>query len=178
MTEEKEETGDGPPPYPAGTEDAWLAENIRDTRERTEPKMSQGELARRMEALGWPWWQQTVRRVEEGSRKLTPGEASAVARILGTSLARLMMPGREASAIDLLDRGTGAVIDAHEQIAGWTESLAGAQENLARSVAETEAAGLGASAPLSGPLREARDALGLTAESAVELGRKDGEADR
>lgn len=173
--EEPEETEGGPPPLPAGTEDAWLAENVRASRKRC--KMSQGELARRMKELGWPYHQQTVRRIEEGDRKVTPGEGKAIARILGTSLTRLMMPGREASAIGLLDRGTGAVLDAYEQIASWTEALDGTQDHLAATVSETESAGFAESPALAGPLAEARHALGLTAESAVALGREDAEAD-
>jgi transcriptional regulator with XRE-family HTH domain len=42
-------------------------------------KLSQGELARRMAGWGFPFYQQTVRRIEEGRRKVSVGEAAALA---------------------------------------------------------------------------------------------------
>lgn len=168
-----EETESGPPPLKAGVEDAWLAENIREARESL--KMSQGELARRMRDLDYRWWQQTVRRVEEGTRNVVAGEAAALARILGTSVTRLMMPGRKASTIALLDTGTARAGEAWEQVESWTAALAAAQRQLARTVAETEEGEFADDPEVAGALADARQALGLTAAGAVESGLEDRE---
>lgn len=163
-SQDTEGTEGGSPPLKAGVEDAWLAGNIREARKRA--RMSQGELARRMAELGWPWHQQTVRRAEDGSRKIIAGELQALARILGMRADRLMMPGREASAMALLERSVNSAQDAWEQIARWAESLSAAQRQLALTVSETEAADFRDSPAIAELLREAREALGLTAESA------------
>src|SRR5271165_3299445 len=72
------------PPARAGVIDERVAERIREQRE--EVGLSQSELARRMAALGWPWHPQTVQRIEGNQRKVTIGEAEALAGILGTSI--------------------------------------------------------------------------------------------
>ena len=92
------------PATPAGVADTNFAANVRETRERL--KMSQGELARRMSDQGIPYYQQTVRRVEDGKRKVSVGEGGALAEILRTTVDRLTWPGREASTAALLDRVT------------------------------------------------------------------------
>lgn len=46
----------------------------------------QGRIAETMSALGWPWHQQTVARVEHGDRMVRLGEAVALAAILGIDL--------------------------------------------------------------------------------------------
>ena len=83
-----------PDAEPAGLVDERFATNIREERQRQ--KLSQGELARRMAQLGFPYYQQTIRRIEEGRRKVSVGEAEALARIFGTSVDRLTWPGRVA----------------------------------------------------------------------------------
>lgn len=60
-----------------GLTDQQFALIIREARERL--KMSQGELARQMAARGFPYYQQTIRRIEEGRRKVSVGEAVALA---------------------------------------------------------------------------------------------------
>src|SRR6516225_3147504 len=71
------ENEQAPSAEPAGLADERFATNIREERERQ--KLSQGELARRMAERGFPFYQQTVRRIEEGRRKVSVGEAAALA---------------------------------------------------------------------------------------------------
>ena len=81
---------EGPDADPAGVVDELFAIQVRETRERL--KMSQGELARQMSARGFPYYQQTVRRIEDRQRKVSVGEAKALAEILGTTIDRLTEP--------------------------------------------------------------------------------------
>jgi DNA-binding transcriptional MerR regulator len=81
---------EGPGADPAGVVDKLFAIQVRETRERL--KMSQGELARQMSARGFPYYQQTVRRIEDSQRKVSVGEAKALAEILGTTIDRLTEP--------------------------------------------------------------------------------------
>jgi DNA-binding transcriptional MerR regulator len=81
---------EGPIADPAGVVDELFAIQVRETRERL--KMSQGELARQMSARGFPYYQQTVRRIEDSQRKVSVGEAKALAEILGTTIDRLTEP--------------------------------------------------------------------------------------
>lgn len=169
--EKAEETEGGPPPIRAGVEDGWLAANVREMRGSL--GLSQGEIARRMSDLGWPWYQQTVRRIEDGTRKAGAGEAKALARILGTSVDRLMMPGREASSAGLLERAMGPALRAWEEISGWTAELEAAQHRLALTIDQIERGEYRDSPLVARLLGEARKALGLTAESAVRHGREE-----
>src|ERR1700733_12223766 len=82
--------GEGPGADPAGVVDELFAIQVRETRERL--KMSQGELARQMSARGFPYYQQTVRRIEDSQRKASVGEAKALAEILATTIDRLPEP--------------------------------------------------------------------------------------
>lgn len=167
-----EDADNGAAGFRAGVEDDWLAANVRESRARL--GLSQGEVARRMADLGWPWYQQTVRRIEEGSRRAGAGEAKALARIFGTTVDRLMMPGREASAGALLETRTARAYGAWEQISGATASLAAAQRQL--SLTAGVAVADFPESPLIGRLLgEARRALALTAEGAVKHGKAAGE---
>jgi transcriptional regulator with XRE-family HTH domain len=69
--------------------DRRFAEIVHD--ERKALKLSQGELARRMAGWGFPFYQQTIRRIEEGKRKVSIGEAVAltVALRLDINLSKL-----------------------------------------------------------------------------------------
>jgi transcriptional regulator with XRE-family HTH domain len=157
----------------AGVEDANLAANVREGRQRA--GMSQGELARRMKAAGWPWHQQTTRRVEEGSRQVGAGEAAALARILGTTVTRLLMPGRKASLAYLLDMAAGRAREAHEQVASWTASLEAARRQLSVTIAEALESPYAESPEIAGLIREAQAAAGLDPRDAVAEGIADGD---
>jgi transcriptional regulator with XRE-family HTH domain len=173
LAEEEEE---GPAAEPAGIVDELFAIQVRETRERL--KMSQGELARRMSARGFPYYQQTVRRIEDGRRKVSVGEAKALAEILGTTVDRLTWPGREASAAVLLDLSIGRALQAYEQIASWTATLLWALAQLGTTVGETEDKTFREVEKMQEILREAAEVLKLTPEAAVEMGRKDHEEGR
>src|ERR1700749_5147214 len=99
-TQLEHEENEDPPPERAGVADEQFAAGVREQRELL--KMSQGELARRMDARGFPYYQQTVRRIEDGRRKVSVGEAKAIAEILKTTVERLTWPTREASIAALL----------------------------------------------------------------------------
>lgn len=171
----REESAEGEgPPVPqirAGAEDRNLAGNVRDLRERL--GISQGELARRMADLGWPWHQQTTRRVEDGSRKVSAGEAAALARILGTSVTRLMMAGRQASLAYLLDSFTGRAHEAYGQVAAWTAQLQAARGHLARTAREAKASPWATAPEMAALIREAAAACGLDPQDAVTEGLED-----
>lgn len=155
----------------AGLADERFATNVRETRERL--KMSQGELARQMAERGFPYYQQTVRRIEEGRRKVSVGEAKALADILGNSMERLTWPGRAASAAGFLDMTIGRAEGAWGQIAAWTVSLLHKQRQLEISTGEAERAGFYGSAKVGEIVREGHDVLKLTPEKGVEQGRRD-----
>ncbi|MGH3201088.1 MAG: helix-turn-helix transcriptional regulator [Streptosporangiaceae bacterium] len=173
LTEEEKE---GPVAEPAGVVDELFAIQVRETRERL--KMSQGELARQMSARGFSYYQQTVRRIEDGRRKVGVGEAKALAQILGTTVDRLTWPGREASAAALLDMSIARAEQAYEQIASWTATLLWALGQLGTTVGETEGKSFREAEKMAGILREAADVLRLTPEAAVEMGRRDHEEGR
>jgi transcriptional regulator with XRE-family HTH domain len=159
---------------PAGLADEWFAANIREERARL--KMSQGELARQMAERGFPYYQQTVRRIEEGRRKVSVGEAKALAKILGTTMDRLTWPGQSASAAALLSTYTGRAYSAQEQIATWTGTLLHAQFQLELTIEETERADCFGSEDVGRLVDEAKMAQALTPEEAIAQGRQDHEA--
>lgn len=169
--EEPEEAEPGIPLIKAGVEDARLAENVREHRQRL--GWSQGELARRMSDLGWPWHQQTTRRVEDGGRKVSAGEAAALARILGTTVARLMMPGRQASIAYLLDTFTARAHEAYGQVAAWTASLEAARRQLAHTVGEAKASPWAEAPQIADLVRAASEACGLDPGDALAEGIED-----
>src|ERR1700760_1636093 len=112
---------EGSPPERAGVTDELFAAAVREARERR--KMSQGELARRMADRGFPYYQQTVRRIEDGRRKVSVGEAKSLAQILETTIDQLPWPTQEASAAALLDMNIRRAGQAYEEIGRWTGTL-------------------------------------------------------
>lgn len=165
MSEEPEDEAPEPPPIRAGTQDAWLAANIRDARIRA--GMSQGELGRRMKELDWPWSQQTVARTEDAARKVGAAEAAAIARIMSTTVDRLLMPGREASLMSLLDVTTGRVLTAWERAVDWGSELLTAQWHLAGTLEDAAASEFAADPRVAGLIAEGKQAMTLTPESAA-----------
>ena len=169
--EPSEPIGDGPPPMPAGLADEQFAANVRDERERKQ--MSQADLAARMRERGWSWHPQTVQKIEAGHRKVSVGEAEALARLLGTTMERLTWPGRAASAAAFLDAINGRAISAWGQVESWTSTLMYSQWQLGITADEAERAGFYGMAEIREMVTEARDVLTWTPEGAVESGRKD-----
>jgi transcriptional regulator with XRE-family HTH domain len=119
---------------PAGLADERFAANIRETRERL--KMSQGELARQMAERGFPYYQQTIRRIEEGRRKVSVGEAKALAVILGTTMDRLTWPGQVAAAAYLMEIAIGRAQQAWDDITRGTTTLLYAHATLEHIAAQ------------------------------------------
>lgn len=149
----------------AGVIDELFAQRVREQREQV--GMSQSELGRRMAALGWPWHPQTVQRVEGGTRKVSIGEAEAIAEILGTSTLMLTTLGREATLGYLLGETLWRVRDAWKQISAWAATFSHQHSQLATTVDEAEKSPFRDSEHIAGLLGEAREALELNAEDAV-----------
>ena len=160
----------GPPPVPAGLADERFADNIREERERQ--GKSQAGIAKLMRERGWPYHPQTVQRIEAGHRKVSVGEAEALARILSTTVDRLTWPGRAASAAAFLDQGIARVQNAAEEIAAQTSNLLYGQWQLATSAGEAERAGYHQSSRIRDLATEARTVLEYTPEQAIEAGRE------
>ena len=163
------ENEQAPSAEPAGLADERFATNIREERERQ--KLSQGELARRMAERGFPYYQQTIRRIEEGRRKVSVGEAKALAEILGTTMDRLTLPGQVAAAAYMMNFAAAGAQRAWNDIASHTTMLLAARatlEHLAAQMIERDYLG-------SDKIREivtaAAQAAEMTPEAAVLAGR-------
>lgn len=103
--------------------DERIAGNVRALREQRE--MSQSALAKAMSDHGLQWHQQTVYKVENGTRPLRAAELAALARILKTSLDRFMWTGAEANE-------SAAVYDAAATLrARWDEASIAVRRLLA-----------------------------------------------
>lgn len=77
------------PPAPSYAD--LLARNLRAA--RAAARISQVEVAERMNSLGFPEWRrQTVARVEKAERKTSAEEVFWLSYVLGASVARLMVP--------------------------------------------------------------------------------------
>ena len=72
-------------PVPAEQE---IARKVRALRQAS--GWSQDELARRMAGHGWPWYAQTVARVEGGRRHLRIGELETLAAIFAVTASALL----------------------------------------------------------------------------------------
>jgi transcriptional regulator with XRE-family HTH domain len=160
-----------PDAVPAGLVDERFATNIRELRGKE--KLSQGELARRMAELGFPYYQQTIRRIEEGRRKVSVGEAEALARILGTSIDRLTWPGQVASAAYLMDTSIARAQRAWNDIARATARLLWSLGQLRGVAADVEKRDCLGSDHIREIVREAGMVLGMNPEDAVRTGRAD-----
>lgn len=160
-----------PDPEVATLVNERLATNLRTERERQ--RMSQADLARKMADQGWPYYPQTIHRIESGQRKVTLGEAWSLASILKTTIDRLAWPTREASAQHLLIRSTVSARRAYRAIANGTAQLLHSQGQLELTLSEVERSPFRDSERLRGPVEEAREILVVTPEQAVMDGREE-----
>ena len=176
LEHEEHEEHEGPPPERAGVTDELFAAAVREARERR--KMSQGELARRMADRGFPYYQQTVRRIEDGRRKVSVGEAKALAQILETTIDQLTWPTQEASAAAQLDMNITRAGQAYEEIGRWTGTLMWALGQLETTVANTMGMTFHEPRKMQILLREAEAVLKFTPEGAVASMRAAREAER
>lgn len=154
-----------------GVADERFAVNLREQREIQ--GTSQAELARQMKERGWSWHPQTVQRVEGGHRKVTIGEAQAIAAILRTTADRLTWPGQAASVAALLETTAGRAYEAWEQITAWASSLLYAQHQLAITLSEVEGRQYLGSDKIQEIVHDARQAKELAAEDAVKAARQE-----
>lgn len=75
--------------------------NVKDRRERQ--GLSQGDIAEAVTDLGLPMLQQTVYRIEAGSRAVRLEEAAAVAEVLGNTVVELFEAPEVKSLVEALD---------------------------------------------------------------------------
>lgn len=127
---ERQEPGDGrpgEPPAPApGAIDQQVAASLRSRRDRLD--LSQADVAAAMVAAGWEKFHpQTIHRIENGNRKVTVGEAEALARILGTTLTRLQWAEGEEAAISYGEQAIGNLRRAASEVASAVAQLHAAQ---------------------------------------------------
>ncbi|MFG2002319.1 helix-turn-helix transcriptional regulator [Spirillospora sp. NPDC048911] len=91
--EPPEEAVEGEPEIPTTTPDERFATNLRQHRERR--GLSQAELARLMSEAGYPMHQQTIAKIESGSRPVRLAEAVQLARALDTTIDMLILSPRD-----------------------------------------------------------------------------------
>jgi transcriptional regulator with XRE-family HTH domain len=161
----------GSPPIAPGVIDEWVAWNIRLRRENL--GMSQADLAQKMAVLGWKYHPQTVHRIESGNRKVTVGEAEALARIFNTTVDSLTWPDMvthtSAWFILFIERADAAF----EQIVAQVRELLFDREHLERALAQVERAGIGEDEFVRERIDDARSVLdNANPEQAVEVGRE------
>ena len=156
MPDAQDET-DPAAPAAAGVIDEWVAWNIRLRREAL--GWSQADLAKEMAALGWKYYPQTVHRVEQGQRKVTIGEAEALARLFAVTVDALTWPDMATHTAAWLGVFTARADAAFEQIAAQTQELLFDREHLERALAEIDERGIGAREGAAEAAGEARSVL-------------------
>lgn len=166
------QTDDSPPQAAAGVIDEWVAWNVRIRRENL--GWSQADLAQKMAALGWKWHPQTAGRVEVGQRKVTIGEAEALARIFSTTVDRLTWPDMVTHAAAWFGVFTARADAAFEQIVTQVRELLFDREHLERALAEIDRLGIGDREGVREALEDALSVLEKSAPGqAVEAGREE-----
>jgi transcriptional regulator with XRE-family HTH domain len=84
---------------------------------RLQAGLTQKQLAAQMRDRGWSSFeQQTITRYEAGQRRLTPGEADALAAMLGTDLLSLMRPVGIARQSGSILRAVRELLEARSQL--------------------------------------------------------------
>jgi transcriptional regulator with XRE-family HTH domain len=159
----------GTPQAGPGVIDEWVAWNIRIRRENL--GWSQADLAKAMAALGWKYHPQTVHRIESGQRKVTIGEAEALARIFSVTVDALTWPDMMTHTAAWFGAFIERADTAFEQIIAQTRELLFAREHLKRAIAEVEGRGIAGRDEVRGAVAGARSVLESTdPEQAVEAG--------
>jgi transcriptional regulator with XRE-family HTH domain len=120
--------------------DRRVAADLRAARERA--GLTQGQLADKMRSGGWPTFhQQTITRYEGGQRRLTTGEADALAAALGTTLTTLMRPEGLARESWLLLDAARRLRETSDQITALRLRQGNARAELERLVRQARDAG-------------------------------------
>lgn len=117
--------------------DERLGANVRALREGK--GIAQAELARLMSAAGHPWHQSTVARAEAGRQAVRASEAEALARILGTTVDRLLWAGPEAGEAALAGRALGRLRQDWREAAGAVARLHAARASAERAAGRAAA---------------------------------------
>lgn len=176
ISDKPEAAGDGggrrvQPAPAAGVIDEWVAWNVRLHRENR--SWSQADLAQKMAAAGWKYHPQTVHRVESGQRKVTIGEAEALARIFGTTVDSLTWPDMVTHTSAWLGMFIARADTAFGQIVTQTRELLFDREHLERALAEIGRRGIGDHEDVRAHINDARSVLDdANPEQAVEAGRE------
>ena len=122
-------------------DDALFAANIVSIRERA--GMSQAELARRLNSLGWDSvYQTTISRIEKGDRPVRVGEARLIARALNVELSTMMLSISENHQAGQLAFAREELVRAERAIRDGAEQWYLAHEQLQEVVAEIKASGI------------------------------------
>lgn len=162
----------GLPHFAPGVIDDWVAANIRAYREQL--GMSQADVAQKMAALGWKYYPQTVHRIESGQRKVTVGEAQALAQLFNTTVEGLTWPDLAKNAAAWFTMFADRADDAFTKIVVQVRELLFAREYLTQGLADAERRGMGDQEAVRVSLMRARATLdSATPESAVDVGQAD-----
>jgi FtsZ-interacting cell division protein YlmF/DNA-binding XRE family transcriptional regulator len=107
--------------------DERFARNLRDARERH--GLSQADVASEMTKAGFSFHQQTVAKIESGSRTVRLSEAEKLASVLGTSVGVLTLPPHDVQKVRRLNKVTfdlrraiSVVVAAYKEM--WKAELA------------------------------------------------------
>jgi transcriptional regulator with XRE-family HTH domain len=156
-----------------------VGQRIHDIRERA--GMSQAGLGRALAPLlGRPWTRQAVSAAEKGARDFKIAELVAIARVLETTVAQLVLPGPEVrrevvfpsgktiTAMELLDAVLSPRIDMESergQVLKTGNELAEAVAELRLKVIEADEAGAESFRTLARLLRQVQGLARITPET-------------
>lgn len=97
---------------------------------RTRAGLTQGELVRKLELLGITLAQQTIAKIEAGSRPLKLAEGEAVATVLGVALDDLVPSGEHSDEVYELRAGFNHFFDHVNRLSLQLSDLRDAQERV------------------------------------------------
>ncbi|MDO8338441.1 MAG: helix-turn-helix transcriptional regulator [Microcella sp.] len=101
-------------PTPSAADQRFAAE-VKKVRERR--SMSQELVAELMRERGFRFHQATIYKIENGSRRVTVGEAEALSQVLGASLSFLIASGSEDVYADHVVKLAVRLVEQHEELA-------------------------------------------------------------
>ena len=135
--------------------DRWFAENLR--RERDRIGMPQHLLAERLaRSLGRPYSQQTIAQIENGTRKVSIGEAQELARAVGSDAGTLARAPEQAEVVLRILRLARELREFHGQAQNFTHLFLADREGLRQAL--DDAAGTDG---IADAVAEGREAAGL-----------------
>lgn len=135
-----------------------FAANLRAARERT--GLSQADLAAKMAAEGFPFHQQTVDRIEKGTRRVSIDEAPLLASAVDSTVDALFRPQGLALEAAVITAETRDARAAYSEAVRQARRFASITERLGRRIAKAEADGHAGA--LASELAAARRVTALT----------------